>query len=50
MKGHLLMSHKERQRKSAPEPAPSGGITLMEASRRMGLSCRQTLRDMFRVS
>ena len=44
MKGHLLMSHKERQRKSALELAQSGGITLVEASRRMGLSYRQTLR------
>lgn len=44
MKGHLLMSHKERQRKSALELAQSGGITLVEASRRMELSYRQTLR------
>ena len=44
MKGHLLMSHKERQRKSALELVKSGGITLMEASRRMCLSYRQTLR------
>jgi hypothetical protein len=44
MKGHLLMSHKERQRKSALDLVQSGGITLVEASRRMGLSYRQTLR------
>ena len=44
MKGHLLMSHKERQRKSALELARSGVITLVEASRRMELSYRQTLR------
>jgi transposase len=44
MKGHLLMSHKERQRKSALELVKAGGITLMEASRRMCLSYRQTLR------
>jgi hypothetical protein len=44
MKGHLLMSHKERQRKSALELARSGGITLVDASRRMNLSYRQTLR------
>jgi molybdenum-dependent DNA-binding transcriptional regulator ModE len=44
VKGHLLMSNKERQRKSALELAQSGKITLVEASRRMGLSYRQTLR------
>jgi len=44
MKGHLLMSHKERQRKSALELVKSGGITLVEASRRMCLGYRQTLR------
>lgn len=44
MKGHLLMSHKERQRKSALELVQSGGITLVEASGRMCLSYRQTLR------
>lgn len=44
MKGHLLMSHKERQRKSALELVQSGGITLVEASRRLDLSYRQTLR------
>lgn len=44
MKGHLLMSHKERQRKSALDLVQSGVITLVEASRRMRLSYRQTLR------
>jgi hypothetical protein len=44
MKGHLLMSHKERQRKSALELVKSGKITLVEASGRMNLSYRQTLR------
>jgi hypothetical protein len=44
MKGHLLMSDKERGRKSALELVQSGGITLVEASGRMRLSYRQTLR------
>ena len=41
MKGHLLMSDKERQRKSALELVKSGGITLVEACRRINLSYRQ---------
>ncbi len=44
MKEHLLMSRKELSRKSVVELVQSGKITLLEASERMGLSYRQTLR------
>ncbi len=44
MKGHLLMSCKELERKTVLEQVKLGMLTLVEASRRMGLSYRQTLR------
>ncbi len=44
MEGHLVMSRKELARKSVLELVKDGRITLLEASRRMGLSYRQTLR------
>ena len=44
MKGHLLMSRKELHRKSVLELAVAKRITLVEASKRMHLSYRQTLR------
>jgi len=44
MKEHLLMSRKELSRKSVVELVKSGKITLLEASERMGLCYRQTLR------
>ena len=44
MEGHLLMSRKELRRKSVLEMVSSGTIPLMEASQRMTLSYRQTLR------
>jgi hypothetical protein len=44
MGGHLLMSRKELQRKSVLELVANKHITLQEASQRMMLSYRQTLR------
>ena len=44
MKGHLLMSRKELRRRSVLELVQSNRITLLEASARMGLSYRHTLR------
>ncbi len=44
MGGHLLMSRKELKRKSVLELAQNKHITLREASRRMKLGYRQTLR------
>lgn len=44
MEGHLLMSRKELCRKSVLERVQSGGMSLVEASERLGLSYRQTLR------
>jgi len=44
MGGHLLMSRKELKRKSVLELAQNKHITLQEASRRMKLGYRQTLR------
>lgn len=44
MERHLLMSCKELARKSILELVLAGQITLVEASRRMGLSYRQALR------
>jgi len=44
MKGHLLMSRKELRRRSVLELVESNRITLLEASARMGLSYRHTLR------
>jgi len=45
MKGHLVMSWKERKRKSVFDRMEEAGWTLLEASRRLGLSYRQTLRS-----
>lgn len=50
MKGYLLMSRKELQRKSVLELVGDGRITLEEAARRMKLSYRQTLRVYARFS
>jgi transposase-like protein len=44
MEGHLLMSRKELHRKSVLEGVAAKRLTLKEASRRMGLTYRQTLR------
>ncbi len=44
MGGHLLMSRKELQRKSVLELVVNKHITLQDASQRMMLSYRQTLR------
>jgi hypothetical protein len=44
MEGHLLMSRKELHRKSVLELVKSKRITLVDASRRLALSYRQTLR------
>jgi len=44
MEGHLLMSRKELYRKSVLELVQSEHITLLEASKRLELSYRQTLR------
>ena len=44
MKGHLLMSFKELGRKTVLEQVKLGILTLVEGSRRIGLSYRQTLR------
>ena len=44
MKGHLLMSCKELERKTVLEQVRLGVLTLTDASRRMRLSYRQTLR------
>jgi len=44
MEGHLLMSGKELHRKSVLELVAAKRLTLKEASKRMGLSYRQTLR------
>ncbi len=44
MKGHLLMSRKELKRKAVLDLVVSGELGLVEASRRMRLSYRQTLR------
>ena len=44
MEGHLVMSRKELRRKSVLEVVQSGGMSLVEASERMALSYRQTLR------
>jgi transposase-like protein len=44
MEGHLLMSRKELYRKTILEMVQNGHITLLEASHRLKLSYRQTLR------
>ncbi len=44
MEGHLLMSEKERRRKGVFELVRAGHLTQMEASKRLGLSYRQTQR------
>ena len=50
MEGHLLMSRKELQRKSVLELVAAKCLTLVEASERMQLSYRQTLRVFARFS
>ena len=50
MKGHLLMSRKELDRKSVLELVLAKHLTLVEASKRMHLSYRQTLRVFTRFS
>lgn len=50
MEGHLLMSYKELRRKSVLELVQAERITLVEASKRMQLSYRQTLRLFKRFS
>jgi len=45
MKGHLLMSAKERRRKTVFEGVVDGRFNLVEASQCLGLSYRQTLRS-----
>lgn len=45
MEGHLMMSSKERRRKSVFDRVLSGEMTLREASERLGLSYRQTRRS-----
>ena len=50
MKGRLLMSRKELHRKSVLELVSAGHLTLVEASERMHLSYRQTLRVFARFS
>ena len=44
MEGHLLMSRKELERKTVLELVQTKRLTLVEASERMHLSYRQTLR------
>ena len=44
MEGHLLMSHKELDRKSVLELVRVGHMTLIEAAGRLRLSYRQLLR------
>ncbi len=44
MEGHLLMSRKELYRKSVLELVVANRLTLVEASKRLGLSYRQILR------
>lgn len=44
MEGHLLMSAKERRRKSVFDRVAAGELSLVSASRLLGLSYRQTLR------
>ena len=50
MEGHLLMSRKELDRKSVLELVLAKHLTLVEASQRMHLSYRQTLRVFARFS
>ncbi len=50
MEGHLLMSRKELHRKSVLELVEAKRLTLVEASKRMQLSYRQTLRVFARFS
>ncbi len=50
MEGHLLMSRKELERKSVLELVQAKRLTLVEASERMHLSYRQTLRVFARFS
>jgi len=50
MEGHLLMSRREFDRKSVLELVLAGRLTLVEASQRMRLSYRQTLRVFARFS
>ena len=45
MKGHLLMSSKERRRKSVFDRVLSGQLTIREASEELGLSYRHTRRS-----
>lgn len=45
MKGHLLMSAKERRRKSVFDEVVAGRLTLVVASARLGLSYRQCRRS-----
>lgn len=45
MEGHLLMSAKERGRKSVFDEVQEGRLTLREASRKLGLSYRQCRRS-----
>jgi transposase len=44
MEGRLIMSTKELKRKTVMESVKNGHITLMEASKRLSISYRQTLR------
>ena len=50
MEGHLLMSHKELHRKTVLELVLAKRLRLVEASERMHLSYRQTLRVFARFS
>ena len=50
MEGHLLMSQKELDRKSVFELVDGNRLTLLAASRQLGLSYRQTLRVFARWS
>ena len=45
MEGHLLMSVKERRRKSVFEEVLAGRLTIVAASRQLGLSYRQCRRS-----
>lgn len=50
MEGHLLMSAKERRRKSVFDEVLAGRLTLRSASERLGLSYRQCRRSYRRFS
>ena len=45
MEGHLLMSAKERRRKSVFDRVQAGEMTMKTASEVLGLSCRHTRRS-----